>query len=371
MNKKTAFYILGLPETATKNEVKSAYRKLIKSVHPDVSQIDSHFYKIVKESYDYINQNCYSETISIVEKRRSDIKKDFQNENTENKSAFQQEIKAEYVDNKIVLNNNYSDFVYTPKTTTKDNNINTSDTILNESKLENISTDENQFYINTEADIFDFQKEIIISSTSNVEKTTFEILLDENTQKNKEIVTDNIDMDPQSKFKPVTLNLKEKKLNQEKTIPTIKNKNKISFNLKELEYLSKNGFIEKKHFINGKEEHTAFLSTEVFGNLSSKFYIKDKIVLSYKLPKSKENKSIEIPFEKELSPYGVFINLENKMPIGKFKVLAQLYKYKQFHTIKKNDTPTSATIIEFKIDTPEIKQIFDTFTSINVRLILN
>ena len=61
MNKLNESYkILGLPETASVEDVKQAYRKLSKKFHPDVNEGDQFFeqkFKELNEAYNYILAN--------------------------------------------------------------------------------------------------------------------------------------------------------------------------------------------------------------------------------------------------------------------------------------------------------------------------
>ncbi len=65
---KDYHYILGVPKTATKKEIKAAYRKLSKKFHPDLNEGDKFFedrFKDINEAYEtLLNDGAYSTTTS-------------------------------------------------------------------------------------------------------------------------------------------------------------------------------------------------------------------------------------------------------------------------------------------------------------------
>lgn len=54
MNIREAYNIIGLPETATEEELKSKYKDLAKQFHPDVYKQDINKFKTINEAYQYI-----------------------------------------------------------------------------------------------------------------------------------------------------------------------------------------------------------------------------------------------------------------------------------------------------------------------------
>lgn len=98
---KDYHYILGVPKTATKKEIKAAYRKLSKKFHPDLNEGDKFFedrFKDINEAYEtLLNDGAYSSTTTTSESSTS--------EDTSGNNIEYPVIKEFYTNKKTVLVN--------------------------------------------------------------------------------------------------------------------------------------------------------------------------------------------------------------------------------------------------------------------------
>lgn len=73
-NSQTLYEVLGVPETATHDEIRAAYRKITKTIHPDVSKEDADRFNRAKHAHDVLTdaerRARYDETGDSRDQRR-------------------------------------------------------------------------------------------------------------------------------------------------------------------------------------------------------------------------------------------------------------------------------------------------------------
>src|SRR5687767_3400661 len=87
---KNYYAILGIPATATQEEIKLAYRKLAKKLHPDINPGNAHIEEKFKEVSEAYNTLCDEET-----RRKYDLKF-FYSKNAESSSSSETRSKPQY-----------------------------------------------------------------------------------------------------------------------------------------------------------------------------------------------------------------------------------------------------------------------------------